>query len=149
LALRDILRLMERTLRDKIEPYSVNAGMWMFFRALWQRDGTTQRELSRRVGIKESSTVVALARMEEKGFIQREREASDRRRIKVKLSQTGRDLEGVLRPLAREMRESTYRGFSPEEMSTLLELLRRMRANLVAQVGEEAASEVTSDYSRS
>jgi DNA-binding MarR family transcriptional regulator len=130
LLIREVLRLMERNLEARTAAEDVSIGMWLFLRALWQRDGATQRELSRMVGIKEPSTVSALTRMEERGFIRRERDTEDRRRIHVWLTPLGRDLRPKLQPMIEAMREDTYRGLDTGERQQLRNLLARLRDNL-------------------
>jgi hypothetical protein len=58
---------LQRFLQLKIEPHGVTPGMWYFLRALWHEDGLNQRELSRRVGTMEPTTLSAILNMEKKG----------------------------------------------------------------------------------
>ena len=69
--LRDTHRAFSRILQASIAPWGVTMGMWYFLRALWDEDGLTQRELSRRVGMMEPTTVSALNHMERRGLIER------------------------------------------------------------------------------
>src|SRR5437870_665414 len=64
-------RLLQRMLQVSIEPYGVTLGMWYFLRALWEEDGLTQRELSRRIGTMEPTTLTAIQTMERSGLVKR------------------------------------------------------------------------------
>jgi hypothetical protein len=66
-------RALQRFLLLKIEPHGVTLGMWYFLRALWTEDGLTQRELSRRVGTMEPTTLSAIVKMERIGLVKRSR----------------------------------------------------------------------------
>ena len=69
--LRMANRATQRYLQSRIEPFGVTLGMWYFLRALWEADGLTQRELSRRIGTMEPTTLTALAAMERAGLVTR------------------------------------------------------------------------------
>ena len=92
---RDTFRAFTRELEARIESEGVSIGQWYFLRALWEQDGLTQRELSRRVGMMEPTTVTAVNAMEARGLVRRVRDARDRRKVKVVLTPRGRRLEVV------------------------------------------------------
>ena len=51
-------RALQRFLQSRIGPYGVTLGMWYFLRALWDEDGLTQAELSRRIGTMEPTAMI-------------------------------------------------------------------------------------------
>ncbi len=139
--LRMANRATQRYLQSKIEPYGVTTGMWYFLRALWQEDGLTQRELSRRIGTMEPTTLTALAAMEKAGFISRERDPEDRRKLHVLLTPKGRALEAELLPMAQEVVQQATAGFSPEDRARFLGYLAAVQRNL----GDVAGAPETGD----
>src|SRR3954451_19624069 len=66
--LRQASRAIHRVLQARLVPYRVNIGMWYFLRGLWGEDGLTQRDLSRRIGIREPTTLHTVAVMERNGL---------------------------------------------------------------------------------
>src|SRR3974390_596654 len=76
-------RALQRFLQLKIEPRGITLGTWYFLRALWKEDGLTQRELSRRVGTMEPTTLNAILVMKKAGFVRRVRNKKDRRKSHV------------------------------------------------------------------
>ena len=50
-------RSFSRALEKRTLPHGVTAAQWRFLRVLWLEEGITQRELSRRVGLREPTTV--------------------------------------------------------------------------------------------
>src|SRR5690554_2740055 len=108
-------RLFQSYLQSKIEPYGVSLGMWYFLRVLWESDGLTQRELSHLVGTMEPTTLVALRSMERAGFIRRQRNTLDRRKINVFLTTEGRALKETLLPLARDVVDDAAAGMTDAE----------------------------------
>jgi len=127
---RDTFRAFTRELETRIAAEGVSIGQWYFLRALWEEDGLTQRELSRRVGMMEPTTVTAVNSMEAKGLVRRERDASDRRKMKIVLTPHGRGLKAKLLPCAKAVNELAAEGLSEEEVATLRRLLGRARRNL-------------------
>jgi len=127
--LRMANRATQRYLQSRIEPFGVSLGMWYFLRALWEADGLTQRELSRRIGTMEPTTLTALAAMERAGLVTRERDPKDRRKLNVLLTPKGRELEQVLLPLATEVVDQATAGFSPEDRARFLEYLQAVQRN--------------------
>jgi DNA-binding MarR family transcriptional regulator len=130
-------RMLQRYRQQVVEPHGVTSGMWFFLRVLWDKDGLTQRELSRRVGTMEPTTLLALRAMEQKGLIRRVRNGGDRRKVNVYLTPKGRALEAKLLPLAKDVVNIAVAGFSPREVDSLLSMLKRIQANL----GDVAAGE--------
>ena len=132
-------RLLQRYLQQKIGPFGVTLGMWYFLRALWVRDGMTQRELSIVVGTMEPTTLNAIRSMEALGLVHRLRNKDDKRKINILLTPRGRRLEKELMPLAREVVENATEGFSEAEGNILFELLSRVQSNVIARTeGPEA-----------
>lgn len=129
--LRDTYREFSKVLQARIESEGVTLGMWFFLRALWEEDGLTQRELSRRIGTMEPTAVPALALMERKGLIVRRRDSKDRRRRLVYLTQRGRDLKALMIPHAYDVNRIALEGVEHAEIAQLRRILAKMKANLI------------------
>jgi DNA-binding MarR family transcriptional regulator len=129
---RDLNRLMQRALAQRIAPHGVTSGAWYFLRVLWEEDGLTQRELADRTATQEPTAVIALRGMEEAGWIIRARSAEDKRKVHVHLTPSGRALRETLLPEARAVIAEATAGMSEAERATLLGLLRRARAAISA-----------------
>lgn len=127
---RELNRAIQRALQARIQPHGATLGAWYFLRVLWEEESLTQRELANRVGMQEPTAVIALRGMEEAGWITRERSAADRRKVNLRLTESGRALRETLLPLARAVLAEAVQGFSAEDEAALLALLRRARANM-------------------
>ena len=133
-------RAMQRLLQARIEPHGVTLGMWYFLRVLWDEDGLTQRELSRRVGTMEPTTLHAIAIMERSGFVTRVRNDADRRKLNVFLTPEGRRLKERLLPLAAGVVGAATDGFSEREVSLLLSFLSAIQRNIEASLDQAPAA---------
>jgi MarR family transcriptional regulator, organic hydroperoxide resistance regulator len=134
---RETHRAFSRSLQARIGPHGVNVGMWFFLRALWEKDGISQRELSQRVRMMEPTTVTALRNMEKRGIVRRVRNTADRRVINVYLTPYGRELERTLLPQAATVNGIAGQGVTAAEVETLRTILSKIRGNLD---GDEAVS---------
>lgn len=127
---RIAFRNFSRSLEKRTLPLGVTAGQWRFLRVLWAEDGISQRELSRRVGMREPTTVVALKSLEKSGYIRRASNETDRRITNVFLTQAARDLEQRLLPCVVEVNDMAIEGLSEADANQLRALLGRVIDNL-------------------
>ncbi len=130
---RDTHLQFARALRTRLQPHKVTPGQWFFLRALWEEEGLSQRELSRRVGTTEPTTVSALRLLERNGVIRRQRNATDRRTINIFLTDAGRALKQDLLPYALEVNTVATAGLSMEEVDQLYAILGKIRDNLASE----------------
>jgi DNA-binding MarR family transcriptional regulator len=127
---RIAFRNLSRALERRTLPHGVSSGQWRFLRMLWIEDGITQRELSRRVGLREPTTVTALKGLEKAGLIHRWQSPDDRRKLHVYLTPKARQLRATLAPYVVEVNEKAVEGLTPDEVRTLRDLLRKVANNL-------------------
>ena len=127
---RDANRAFQRLLERRIGPHGVTRGQWYFLRVLWEEDGLSQRELSARVGMMESTTVIALRGMEKSGLIRRTRSADDRRITRVHLTPKARRLRSRLLRLSRGVNEQGANGIDGSELNEFRRVIARMTENL-------------------
>ena len=136
---RIAFRAFSRSLEVRTSPHGVSSGQWRFLRVLWREDGLTQRELSRRVGMREPTTVVALKSLERSGFVTRRKSVEDRRKAHVFLTSEARALEAVLLPAVAEVNAIALTGLSEAEIAVLRKALIQVGRNLAADADEDAA----------
>ena len=123
-------RLFARALQSRFAEHDVSAGQWPLLLYLWEQDGLSQKQLSRRVQIDESTTTRTLDRMERDGLVRRERDKSDRRRINVYLTERGNLLRDELVPYAQEVNALATHGLSEQDKAKINSLLTYMIARL-------------------
>ena len=127
---RDTHLLFAKALRTRLQSHQITPGQWYFLRALWDEEGLSQRELSRRVGTTEPTTVSALRLLSRSGMIERIRNPKDRRTINIFLTDKARDMKCELMPVAIEVNAIATAGLSASEFLQLRELLQKVRDNL-------------------
>jgi MarR family transcriptional regulator for hemolysin len=136
---RIAFRAFSRALEVRTAPHGVSSGQWRFLRVLWREDGLTQRELSRRVGMREPTTVIALKSLERSGFVVRRKSVEDRRKAHVFLTPEAKALQPVLLPAVAEVNAIALAGLSPSEIAVLRKALTQVGRNLAAEADEYAS----------
>jgi MarR family transcriptional regulator, transcriptional regulator for hemolysin len=98
------------------------------------KDGArlSQSELARWAKVEQPTMAQLLARMERDGLIRREPDPADRRSSLVSLTDEARARLPAGRAVLRQGNAEMTRGLSPEEVRTLVGLLRRVLANVEA-----------------
>jgi len=129
-AVRLTHRGFAQALQESLSSYDIPVGMWYFFRVLWEEDGLTQRELSKRSGSMDSTTVEQLKNMEKRGYILRKRSTEDRRKMHVYLTPKGRALKGKLLHFASAVNARALSGLTDGEIGFLRLVLSKIRTNL-------------------
>ncbi len=127
---REVYRGFARCLQARIAREGVTIGMWFVLRMLWDKDGTTQRELGDRVGINGPTMVAALNSMERAGLVKRVQNRDDRRKTNVFLTERGHKLRAKLWPVAAEVLDIGLSGLSPAQVKSLNKMLTQVRVNL-------------------
>ncbi|MBN9047364.1 MAG: MarR family transcriptional regulator [Rhizobiales bacterium] len=130
--IRNTHRLFVQTLHPLIAEHMPNVSHWYYMRVLWEEDGITQLELSKRVGITPATAVPALKSMEKHGLIARAQDSRDRRRINVYLTKLGRSLRQDLQPKALKLNDIAIDGLSPEDVAVFERVLVGINSNLRA-----------------
>jgi MarR family transcriptional regulator for hemolysin len=99
-----------------------------------------QNLLAEQMGIEPMTLVNFLDRLERRGWIAREPDATDRRAKLVRVTSAVRPLVQRLEIIAAGVRESAAAGLSQRDMQSLRRTLQKMRQNLNAAPAGEAAA---------
>lgn len=137
----DAARYVKRTLASRLSHYGIPGGCWFVLRALWLRDGISQRELSAMLGVAEPGVVISLRSMEQLGLVTRERDEADRRRMRVLLTPRARAMQRELLAMAQEVNRDLLATFRPEDRAALLASLQSLRMRMPAEAKLEPAEE--------
>ncbi|WP_037909973.1 MarR family winged helix-turn-helix transcriptional regulator [Actinacidiphila yeochonensis] len=95
-------------------------------RLLASSPGRSQRELADELGMPPSRFVPFADKLEERGLIERRRNASDRRLYALHLTDKGQDLFAELREAGAAHEREMCQGLTPQERGLLVELLGRV-----------------------
>jgi DNA-binding MarR family transcriptional regulator len=121
-----LARLFADDLASRFQPYGVAVGQFPLLLALWEEEGISQTELSRRLSIEPATTTNTLRRMERDGLVERQANTDDQRGRRVYLTERGRELEGPLTAAARAVNARAVDRLSAGEVADLKHMLGKM-----------------------
>lgn len=93
-------------------------------------NGARQNVLAERLGVEAMTLSGALDRLEARGLVLRQPDASDRRAKLVSLTEAGEELLARLQPLGASLCKDAAAGLGAAEWASLIEMLKRVRSNL-------------------
>jgi DNA-binding MarR family transcriptional regulator len=128
--LREADFAFNRVLRRKLAAHGITFSQFQHLRHLWDQDGLSQTELSRRIGIERASSTLVIDALDKAGLIRRERDRGDGRKLTVFLTEAGAALRPDLWACARETNARAREGLSDAEVATVFRCLSRMVRNL-------------------
>lgn len=122
-----------KLLRDRLKDHDVSFSEFVHLERLWYDDGLNQTELSRRVGIETASSTTVLDALERRGYIRRERDARDRRNVRVFLEPAGAEIEAKLLECAAGINAIAREGLSKADIAEFFRIMAIIAGNLEAQ----------------
>ena len=102
-----------------------------------ENKNVTQKEIADFLHVSTPSVAKSLKRMEESGLLVRVENKKDARRNSVKLTKKGRELVEYADSMFLRIDDVAYKGFTEEEMDTLVQFLERMNDNLTTFAKED------------
>lgn len=123
-------QLLGRNFQEQLQPLGLTPFHWVVLCCLWQENGLATSAIGDKLQQVGGTLTGVLDRMEERGLIRRQRDRTDRRRVRIWLTDTGKELETVLPPIAKGLRERAMAGLSDQERQQFSQLIDRAIANL-------------------
>jgi DNA-binding MarR family transcriptional regulator len=135
--LRRTSRYFRLGMQNRLRQHDLGFSHWFFLRALWLKDGVTQRELCKRIESPEPVAVAALRVLERKGYVRRVRDKQNLRKVLVFTTPKGDALREKLLPHAFELAAIGVRGIPKRDLALLRRLLNRIHDNMVIALKAE------------
>ena len=128
--LGDVCRLKRKRMHVLLHGLGLHRGQTSVLRALWEEEGLTHTELTRRLHVRPATITKMIARMERAGFVERRSDPHDQRVSRVYLTEAGRNVREEVQRIWRTLDEEVLVGFTPQEQESLRQFLLRIRENL-------------------
>lgn len=98
---------------------------------LWEEDNIPIKQLSARTGLAKTTLTSMLDRLEDLGHIQRRYSSSDRRTVRITLTEKAKNLKNKYEEVSSEMNQIFYDGFTDSEITAFENYLERILTNLM------------------
>jgi MarR family transcriptional regulator, organic hydroperoxide resistance regulator len=130
---------MTKLYKPLLSPLGLTYPQYLALLVLWERDGLGVGELGERLFLDSGTLTPLLKRMEAAGWLKRERDSADERRVVVKLTADGRALRTKAKRVPVQLGQGMQCGL--DEVTSLTQRLQQLRANLLdATAGDAAAA---------
>ena len=121
-------RLLNKFLAQK-NITAFNGEQGRILHVLWENDGISNRELSKKSGLAMSSLTTMLERMEEKKLLIRKFCLTDKRKILIFLTDYAKSLKSEYDEISDKMTEISFEGISDEERLAFEAILEKVLYN--------------------
>jgi MarR family transcriptional regulator, organic hydroperoxide resistance regulator len=130
---------MTKLYKPLLEPLGLTYPQYLALLVLWERDGLGVNELGERLFLDSGTLTPLLKRMEAAGWVQRERDRADERRVVVSLTAEGRALRKQAQNVPPQVARAS--GCSAPELAELTLRLQRLRDQLLAPSGNPSPTD--------
>jgi MarR family transcriptional regulator, transcriptional regulator for hemolysin len=131
-AIASSAKLLSRAFERELAEAGGSQPVWLILLALKQQDWRTQQDLAAAVGIEGPTLTHHLDGLDKAGLIERARDPSDRRAVRVELTDAGDQLFKRLAKAAIGFDRRLRAGLSDEELDEFRRVLGRLRDNVTA-----------------
>ncbi|MCX8998528.1 MarR family transcriptional regulator [Rhizobiaceae bacterium BDR2-2] len=124
---------LTRTYKPLLEPLGLTYPRYLAMLVLWETDGVPVKALGERLGLDSGTLSPLLKRLEQAGYVTRQRDRADERQVTVSLTPAGAALKAKAVEVMAAIGVAT--GCSLEEMAALRDRLQALRDRLQAAQG--------------
>ncbi|QYK02735.1 MarR family winged helix-turn-helix transcriptional regulator [Shewanella psychrotolerans] len=117
---------LQKAFDERLKRYELDIKLWPVLFALWQEEGITQTELSKRCDVANYTMTRLLDQLQVQGLITRHQEADNRRAFQIFLTDTAKALEQDLTREAEWINERFLANLTDEESITFIHLLNKI-----------------------
>ena len=119
-----------RAYKPLLDELGITYTQWIAIVALWEEDHLTVKGLGERLFLESNTLTPILKKLEELGYVRRQRDPGDERQVIVSLTETGRSLRE--RGGRNNLVNAT--GLTSEEFAEIQKAVAKLRDNLVEHV---------------
>ncbi|MEP0043097.1 MAG: MarR family transcriptional regulator [Reichenbachiella sp.] len=123
---------MKREILEAIKKNKINITpeQWAILNRLNEHQGLTQNELAK-ISFKDTANITRMIdKLEDKGFVERRANPSDRRIWKIYITDQGRKGRDLIEPLAKEVLRKATKNIDSKEVELYNDIAKRIIANL-------------------
>ncbi|MBD1872768.1 MarR family transcriptional regulator [Nodosilinea sp. FACHB-131] len=126
-----VSQLMYRNFLEQLEPHGLTPFHYLVLCCLWEEDGLSTSGIADKLKQLGATLTGVVDRMEDRKLVFRERDASDRRIIRIWLTDEGRALQTVLLPLGAKTLQQSTANISEADQATAMKVLDQIIHNLL------------------
>jgi DNA-binding MarR family transcriptional regulator len=121
------LRNMDQLFGRVVQPLGLTIIEWYILRALYERDGQHASELARAVGRAATSFTPNLDKLQDKGFVERKPDSSDRRAVRIFLTDKALEMKSELVSGAKDLDQRVRQLFDSRDFEVFQEVIHQLQ----------------------
>jgi MarR family transcriptional regulator for hemolysin len=110
--------------------HGVRVGQNLLLQVLWDTDGLTPGELAERLQVSKPTVVKSANRMETAGLLTKRPDTTDRRLVRVYLTERGRNVRDAVQSARADLERTVTATLTDTERTQLVAALRKINAQL-------------------
>ena len=110
----------------ELSDLGIGSGQVMFLLELYRGDGKNQEEIADALNIDKGTTARAIKKLEQEGFLIKEKDKTDKRAYKIYLSEKGKSTKDTIYSIMDKLEEQRTANLNEEEKNTLIILLKKI-----------------------
>lgn len=118
---------MQRMYRPYLDEWGITYSQYLVLECLWEADGQTIADLSIPLDLDSGTLSPLLKRMENGGFVRRQADKTDYRRVLFFLTQRGQKLQGKAKSMEKEI--AAMLGFTDEDLKAITTVMSKINPN--------------------
>jgi MarR family transcriptional regulator, transcriptional regulator for hemolysin len=128
----DVPRLLRKIFDRRAERFDLTRAQWRALKRVHYSEGLTQNELAEVLEMEPIAVGRVIDRLQKAGFIERRADPNDRRCWRLHLKPKAHNVVDDMEQISDELVKQAQRGISAADMKIMLDVLNRMKHNLVA-----------------
>ncbi|HEY0421580.1 MAG TPA: MarR family transcriptional regulator [Acetobacteraceae bacterium] len=129
--LHDVARLLRKRFEQQARRHGLTRSKWQVLAYLAQNPGIQQGALAELLEVEPITLCRIIDALEASGLVRRQPHATDRRIWLLHLTEAAEPLLETMHGIAHDARADALAGLAPTEQARLLEMLSKMRTNLI------------------
>lgn len=121
--------ILEKTVKKDVQQYGLNISEFAVMELLYHKGAQPINRIQERILIANSSTTYVLDKLQEKGYLIRERDEQDKRSMKAVLTPEGETLIKNIFPAHSETITEIFSCLSDEELAAFRETMKKISNN--------------------
>jgi DNA-binding MarR family transcriptional regulator len=110
----------------RFSKFGIGAGQYLFLLNLYENDGITQEELTKKVRLDKATTARAIKKLEDEGYVRRIKKESDKRAYRLELTEKAEQIKDDVYSIMNEWESEIRMCFTDEESQELMNLLNKL-----------------------
>ncbi len=115
---------------NALKEHGLSIALWPTLMCLWEEEGITQRDITNKVKVENSTTTRTIDKLEKLELVERRADPNSRRSFRIYLTEKGHGLKNKILPIPVGLNKEMLSVLDKQEQAEMLRLLQKMVENI-------------------